>query len=55
MKMRIPDKAIGTLAEFAGDAEFAVDPELLVHDLEESVSLMGHVANETSDGAAETS
>jgi hypothetical protein len=34
----IPDETICALAEFPGDAEFAVDPELLVHDLEERVS-----------------
>jgi hypothetical protein len=54
----VPDETISALAEFPGDTEFAVDPELLVHDLEERVSRVSHVANREDralEESAETS
>jgi hypothetical protein len=45
----IPDNPISSLSQLLCDAKLVVHPELLVHDLEQRMSLMCHPGNSLSD------
>ena len=45
----IPDNPISSLSQLLCDAKLVVHPELLVHDLEQRMSLMCHPGNNLSD------
>src|SRR5579859_2890073 len=53
--LKVPNDSISALTQFLCDAKLVIDPELLVHDLEQRVSLMCHLGPKLSDAATQSS
>lgn len=53
--LKVPNDSIGALTQFLCDAKLVIDPELLVHDLEQRVSLMCHLGPKVFDTPTQSS